>query len=44
LIIVGKKEMETGTISVRNREGVETKGVFISDFLDKIKEENTARR
>jgi threonyl-tRNA synthetase len=44
LIIVGKKEMETGSISVRNREGVETKGTMISDFLDKIKEENTARR
>jgi threonyl-tRNA synthetase len=44
LIIIGKKEMETDTISVRNREGVETKSVPINDFLDRIREENMLRR
>jgi threonyl-tRNA synthetase len=44
LVIVGKKEVETGTISVRSREGLETKGLSPADFLKQILEENTFRR
>jgi threonyl-tRNA synthetase len=44
LIIVGKKEVEAGTLSVRNREGSETKGVSLADFVKQIVEENTSRR
>jgi threonyl-tRNA synthetase len=44
LIILGKKEVETGTISVRSRDGAEMKGVAPVDFLERVKEENTHRR
>jgi threonyl-tRNA synthetase len=44
LVILGKKEAETGTLSVRNRDGVEMKGVTASDFLKKVTEENAHRR
>ncbi len=44
LIIVGKKEVETGTISVRGRDGSETKGVTPADFIHKVTEENNSRR
>jgi threonyl-tRNA synthetase len=44
LIILGKKEVETGTISVRGRDGSEMKGISPTDFIEKIKEENTHRR
>jgi threonyl-tRNA synthetase len=44
LIIVGKSEVESRTISVRSRDGAEMKGVAPSEFLNKIKEENTHRR
>ncbi len=44
LIIVGKKEVETGTLSVRGRDGTETKGVTPADFIHKVTEENNSRR
>lgn len=44
LIIVGKKEVETGTLSVRGRDGTETKGVTPADFIHKLTEENNSRR
>jgi threonyl-tRNA synthetase len=44
LIIVGKKEVETKTLSVRARDGNEVKGVAPADFIEKIKEENINRR
>jgi threonyl-tRNA synthetase len=44
LIILGKKEAETRTISVRSRDGAETKGVAPAEFVERVKEENTRRR
>lgn len=44
LIILGKKEAETETISVRGRDGAEMKGVTPVDFIEKLKEEITYRR
>jgi threonyl-tRNA synthetase len=44
LIIVGKKEVESGTLSVRGRDGTETKGVTPADFIHKVTEENNSRR
>ncbi len=44
LIIIGKKEVESNTISVRSRDGEETKGVVPSEFASRVKEENTHRR
>jgi threonyl-tRNA synthetase len=44
LLIVGKKEVETGTLSVRGRDGAETKGVTPADFIHKVTEENNSRR
>jgi threonyl-tRNA synthetase len=44
LVILGKKEVETDTISVRSRDGSETKGVAPVDFIEKVREENTYRR
>jgi threonyl-tRNA synthetase len=44
LVILGKKEAETGAISVRGRDGAEMKGVTPIDFVEKLKEENTHRR
>jgi threonyl-tRNA synthetase len=44
LIIIGKKEVENRTISVRGRDGAEMKGVSPADFIDKMREEITNRR
>jgi threonyl-tRNA synthetase len=44
LVILGKKEAETGTISVRGRDGAEMKGVTPADFIEKLKDEITHRR
>jgi threonyl-tRNA synthetase len=44
LIILGKKEVESGTISVRSRDGQEMKGVVPSEFASGVQEENTHRR
>ena len=44
LVVLGRKEMESRTISVRGRDGSEMKGVTPAEFADKVKEENTYRR
>jgi len=44
LVILGKKEAETETVSVRGRDGAEMKGVTPVDFIEKLKDENIHRR
>lgn len=44
LIIAGKKEMASETVSVRVRDGGELKDVTIKDFIARVKEENLFRR
>ncbi len=43
MIIVGNKEVENETISVRTRKGDEIKGVNINDFKEKILQEIVSR-
>lgn len=44
LVIAGKKEMASETISVRVRDGGELKDVKVQDFIARVKEENLLRR
>ena len=44
LLIAGKKEMASETVSVRVRDGGELKDVTIMDFIARVKEENLFRR
>jgi threonyl-tRNA synthetase len=44
MVIVGKKEMEAGVVSVRVRDGEELKNIEVSDFINRIREENISRR
>ena len=44
MLILGKKEAETRSVSVRGRDGAEMKGVSPAEFIERIKEENTSRR
>lgn len=44
LLIAGKKEMASETVSARVRDGGELKDVTIKDFIAKVKEENLFRR
>ena len=44
LLIAGKKEMASETVSVRVRDGGELKDVAIKDFITKVKDENLLRR
>ncbi|MBO8160324.1 MAG: threonine--tRNA ligase [Thermosipho sp. (in: Bacteria)] len=44
MIIVGEKEEMEKTISVRNREGKEFKGISIENFIDELKKEIKERR
>jgi len=44
LVVLGKKEVETRTISVRGRDGSESKGQAPTEFAQRVKEENTDRR
>jgi threonyl-tRNA synthetase len=44
LVIAGKKEMASETLSVRVRDGGELKDVTIHDFIARVKEENLLRR
>jgi len=41
---MGKKEVESGTLSVRARDGSEQKNVALAEILDKMKEEIVNRR
>ena len=44
MVVLGKKEIETETLSVRGRDGAETRGLTPADFINRLKEENTNRR
>ncbi len=42
-IVLGKKEQEAGTISVRNRDGKQTNAIAIADFIGKVRNEAEER-
>lgn len=44
LVVVGKKEMESRTVSVRVRDGGELKDISVEEFINRVKEENLLRR
>jgi threonyl-tRNA synthetase len=44
MIISGKKEMESNTVTVRVRDGSELKDIVLEDFIKRIREDNVARR
>lgn len=44
MIIAGKKEMESGLLSVRMRDGGELKDVTVEDMVARVQEDNTLRR
>lgn len=44
LLIVGKKEMEANVVTARLRDGSELKGIPIGELLERMREENNARR
>jgi threonyl-tRNA synthetase len=44
MVIAGKKEMESNSITVRLRDGGELKDVPVSEFIGRVKEETLARR
>jgi threonyl-tRNA synthetase len=44
MVIVGNKEMETDTITVRVRDDEELKNISLKDFIGRIKEETILRR
>ncbi len=43
MIIIGQKEMDEGTVSVRNRDTAETETMTLEAFLEKITRENRER-
>jgi threonyl-tRNA synthetase len=43
MIIVGEKEAESGTVSVRNRDGKQTNGVKLDDFVNDLKDKIKTR-
>ncbi len=43
MLILGGKEVEEGTVSVRNRDTAETETMSLSDFLEKIQKQNKDR-
>lgn len=44
MIIIGQKEVESGTVSVRHRDGNQTETMPLNDFIAKITEEIEARK
>jgi len=44
MVIAGKKEMESNTLTVRVRDGGELKDIGLQDFADRVKDENITRR
>lgn len=44
MLVVGKKEMEANVVTARLRDGSELKGIFIGELINRIEEENNARR
>lgn len=43
MVIIGQKEMDEGTVSVRNRDTAETETMTLEAFLEKITRENRER-
>ena len=43
MLVVGDKEIESGLLTVRNRDGEETKDVSLEEFISKIKEERDSK-
>ncbi|MDD3847051.1 MAG: threonine--tRNA ligase [Syntrophorhabdaceae bacterium] len=44
MVIAGKKEMESNTLTVRVRDGGELKDIGLEDFVGRVKDENITRR
>ena len=44
VLVIGDKEIETGELTVRDREGVETKGVPFDDFAAALVDEAASKR
>ncbi len=44
MIILGKKEEESGKITIRDRKGKQTHGLSVGDFIDQISAEISERR
>jgi len=44
MVISGKKEMESNTVTVRVRDGSELKDIELEDFVKRVKEDNIFRR
>lgn len=44
MVIAGKKEMNSNTLTVRMRDGNELKDVRLDDFIERIQEDNISRR
>ena len=43
MLVVGEKEESSKLLTVRNRDGEETSGVSLEDFIEKIKEEKESK-
>ena len=44
VLVIGDKEIESGELTVRDREGVETKGVPFDDFAAALVDEAASKR
>lgn len=44
MVIAGKKEAQSNTLTVRVRDGGELKDISLDDFVDRVKDENITRR
>lgn len=44
MVIAGKKEMNSNTLTVRMRDGNELKDVRLDDFIERIQVDNISRR
>jgi threonyl-tRNA synthetase len=42
-LVVGDKEIEAGSVAVRDRSGTETRGVPVDDFVDRAVTEARTR-
>ena len=43
MVIIGQKEMDEGTVSVRNRDTLATETMTLDEFVAKITEQNANR-
>jgi threonyl-tRNA synthetase len=44
VLVIGDREVESGVLTVRDRAGVETKGVSLDDFVEALVQEASLRR